>query len=292
MMGGLRFFSMDSEVSGGELEEGVRGLGDFAVLVRAAVLAEPIRKAFDDHAIPYQLVGERSYLETEPCRSILELLALLCRPDDGGLRRRVRSRARALGRSGDFEASLEPLLGARLLPERIRAASRWLGLTGQGELSQVQRLLEAASSYADDPSGFLRLVRLGSPADDYTEASERVTLMTLHAAKGLEFRCVFIAGCEDGILPFTLAPGRSADLEEERRLLYVGATRAARLLVLTHARKRRLYGRTVSLPRSRFLTHLDELSFDERVQAMPRRKAGAQQLELGLGGRSGRERKS
>jgi superfamily I DNA/RNA helicase len=82
--------------------------------------------------------------------------------------------------------------------------------------------------------------------------------MSLHAAKGLEFACVFIAGCEEGLLPYSLFEGRGTDPEEERRLFYVGMTRAKRYLYLSYAKRRRLFGREYHLARSPFLDPIEE----------------------------------
>ena len=97
-------------------------------------------------------------------------------------------------------------------------------------------------------------------------AAEKVQIMTLHASKGLEFEAVFMPACEEGILPFagmdlltakvTLTPGRGQRFHEERRLMYVGMTRARRNLYLSRADQRQLFGRTLSLPRSRYLREL------------------------------------
>ena len=87
---------------------------------------------------------------------------------------------------------------------------------------------------------------------------EKVSLMTLHAAKGLEFQCVFIVGCEDGLLPYSLFETQKSDIEEERRLLYVGMTRAKKYLFLTHARKRFVMGKTYKLGRSPFLNRIEK----------------------------------
>lgn len=87
--------------------------------------------------------------------------------------------------------------------------------------------------------------------------AEKITLMTLHASKGLEFGCVFICGCEEGILPLSLM-NMTADRDEERRLLYVGMTRARHRLYLTHTARRRLYGLHFSNPPSPFLADIEE----------------------------------
>ena len=103
-------------------------------------------------------------------------------------------------------------------------------------------------------------------------------LLTLHAAKGLEFPLVFIAGCEEGTLPLVL-PGREADLDEERRLLYVGMTRARQRLVLTAARRRTIHGRTMETRPCPFLSHLPPTLLVEL--ATPTRRKRARQLTLG-----------
>ena len=92
--------------------------------------------------------------------------------------------------------------------------------------------------------------------------------MTLHAAKGLEFEAVFLPSCEEGILPFagmdlltatvTLTPGRGQRFPEERRLMYVGMTRARRNLYISFAKTRQLYGKTLNLPPSRYLREIPE----------------------------------
>ncbi len=104
--------------------------------------------------------------------------------------------------------------------------------------------------------------------------------MTIHAAKGLEFSYVFIIGCEDGLLPYTIFTKHGCDIEEERRLLYVGMTRAKKMLFLTHARKRNLYGNLLSLPVSPFLDSIkEELVRRERLE-MGKKRVKDSQLSL------------
>ncbi|MFC1764403.1 3'-5' exonuclease, partial [Planctomycetota bacterium] len=91
----------------------------------------------------------------------------------------------------------------------------------------------------------------------YQKRAEKVTLMTLHAAKGLEFPYVFIAGCEQGLLPLNLYPGQTTDVNEERRLLYVGMTRAQHQLWLTWAKSRHFQGRNLELEKSPFLAAIE-----------------------------------
>jgi DNA helicase-2/ATP-dependent DNA helicase PcrA len=125
----------------------------------------------------------------------------------------------------------------------------------------VQELLSAVAEYvASDEtatlSTFLQDVALLTDQDDEPDA-EQVTLMTLHASKGLEFPVVFIAGLEEGLFPLERAAQEPEELEEERRLFYVGATRAEQRLYLSWARSRYRYGDRQSATRSRFLDEVD-----------------------------------
>jgi DNA helicase-2/ATP-dependent DNA helicase PcrA len=109
-----------------------------------------------------------------------------------------------------------------------------------------------------DLDGFLEQVSLVGEQDEYDEEESVITLMTLHIAKGLEFPVVFIVGLEDGIFPHYRSMTDAAALEEERRLAYVGITRAQRRLYLCHAWSRTLFGQTQYNPPSRFLAELPE----------------------------------
>ena len=106
--------------------------------------------------------------------------------------------------------------------------------------------------------GFLEEVALVTDIDRWDESVECVTLMTLHNAKGLEFPIVFITGLEDGLFPISRAMESPADLEEERRLCYVGITRAQEQLFLTHANLRRRYGGAMTSLKSRFIDEIPE----------------------------------
>ncbi len=104
---------------------------------------------------------------------------------------------------------------------------------------------------------FADLLSLQGPEDMFEFNAEKVSLLTLHASKGLEFSVVFIVGCEEGILPLHYS-GEEGNLDEERRLFYVGMTRAKEELILTHARRRVIYGRSVYNSPSRYLQDIEE----------------------------------
>jgi DNA helicase-2/ATP-dependent DNA helicase PcrA len=128
----------------------------------------------------------------------------------------------------------------------------------EGRIENIRELQGVAAEFEQRlPEGslaeFLESVSLVSDQDEYDEEAGSVTLMTLHVAKGLEFPVVFIIGLEDGVFPHYRSMGDQAELEEERRLMYVGVTRAQERLYLTHAWSRTLFGSTSYNPPSRFL---------------------------------------
>ena len=161
----------------------------------------------------------------------------------------------------------------------IEAAGR---LENLEELVEVAREFDAAADAEDDSLDlFLQQVSLVADADSRQDDESLVTLMTLHNAKGLEYPVVFIIGCEDGLFPHS----RSIDegtLEEERRLCYVGITRAMRNLTMTSARQRNVFGAQTSGVPSRFLSELPAALLDQEddqysapIGGRPRGRPGA-----------------
>ncbi|MCD4676277.1 MAG: ATP-dependent helicase, partial [Desulfobacula sp.] len=133
------------------------------------------------------------------------------------------------------------------------------------------RLSEAAAPFGDNFEDFIRFTSLGAGIDTWQQDSEAVSLMTLHASKGLEFDTVFIAGCEERLLPYSLFEDKISDPEEERRLLYVGMTRAKRSLHITHANSRFLMGKRYHLPRSLFLENIEKELLEFEKQKIPKK---------------------
>ncbi len=117
-------------------------------------------------------------------------------------------------------------------------------------------------------SDFLEEISLVADISEHKEEKDAVTLMTIHSAKGLEFDCVFLCGMEEGIFPHQNSFGSDAEIEEERRLCYVGITRARKVLYLTNAHSRILYGREQVNPPSRFIKEIDKDLLDVKVKSM------------------------
>lgn len=130
---------------------------------------------------------------------------------------------------------------------------------GEERLENLEELINVAAPFTD-VDRFLEEVALLSDLDTMEEEQDRVTCMTLHGAKGLEYPIVFVAGCEEGLLPHGNSLDKSSDLEEERRLLYVGMTRAQKDLYLTFTRSRYQHGQYLSQTPSRFLRTIENVA--------------------------------
>ncbi len=140
-----------------------------------------------------------------------------------------------------------------------------MGIEGETRIENVRELLSVAGKYKEGNAGiplelFLEEVALVADTDDIDQDQNSVHLMTLHSAKGLEFPTVFIVGLEEGILPHSRSMLNENEMEEERRLMYVGITRAKERVSLLYAETRSIFGSTQANPPSRFLddipTHL------------------------------------
>ncbi|EPP15626.1 ATP-dependent DNA helicase PcrA [Megasphaera sp. BL7] len=153
---------------------------------------------------------------------------------------------------------------------------------GESRKENVGEFLSVAKDYMDsNPDGnlqdFLENVALVSDVDDFESSDSKVTLMTLHAAKGLEFPVVFLTGLDEGLFPHSRTLMDPAQVEEERRLAYVGITRAERQLYVTNAVTRTMYGRISAYMPSRFLAEIPPQFMEDyhRKSAMPQSRTTA-----------------
>ena len=187
---------------------------------------------------------------------------------------------RISAKSREFVNTIEELRQIKdniKISELIKQVLQQTGYTAALELentdeaeSRLQNLdefltvaIEFEEQIADNSLGeFLEGITLSSDIDEMEDSDESVTLMTLHSAKGLEFPVVFIVGMEDGIFPSYKSIGEDEELEEERRLCYVGITRAKHLLYLTCARQRTIFGSTSHNMPSRFINEISASNLD------------------------------
>lgn len=148
------------------------------------------------------------------------------------------------------------------------------GDEGMGRLENINELKSGAISFAEENedgslSAYLENIALITDLDNYDQDEDRVVLMTMHGAKGLEFKNLFIAGAEENIFPSYRSQLDPAEIEEERRLAYVAVTRAKKLLYITHTKERLLYGQTNRNKLSRFIREIPQeyLEFTDHTAA-------------------------
>jgi DNA helicase II / ATP-dependent DNA helicase PcrA len=192
------------------------------------------------------------------------LFAALARPEDAGI---SGAPLRALQHLHTLllsfqSAAQEPEVSVIERSGMIEAFEAERTVEARGRIENLEAFVDGAREYQEAAtdaslSGFLQEISLFSDQDAIAEETGAVTLMTLHNAKGLEFRGVFLVGCEEEIFPSARSVEEQG-IEEERRLFYVGMTRAKERLTLTHAASRMLWGRTTHNLPSRFLDELPE----------------------------------
>jgi len=224
------------------------GFRDFAVLVRTKRQMKILETLLTDIGFPVQTVGFTEGFAARPGAGELLKAFILHAAETAS------NSVPALVASLAARNEITEHEAAALLPELAQAARVFKG--------------KGVNEFLDFLSGW-------EAVDAFDAAAERVTLMTLHAAKGLEFSTVYIPGCEDGLLPLD----GDTDPAEERRLFYVGMTRARNELVLTRARRRIVHGAAQSREPSPFLADIPK-ELHEKILRRP--GARARQMELGM----------
>jgi superfamily I DNA/RNA helicase len=264
LVGGTTHRSFDSGRvdSRTSVQDGL-SFADIAVLYRTDAQAAPVVEALTRAGLPVQ---KRSHDRLADRRAVAAIASEL-RLDNGG--GSVVERVRAVGRA--IAESRPRLFDVDGSPAVV--------LPGAEVYSAVELLTPLASRYDDDLPEFLRVLATGAEIDSLDPRAQAVTLLTLHAAKGLEWPVVFLVGCEDGLLPLRHPGGRPTeeDVAEERRLFFVGVTRAQRRLYLSHCLRRIRHGSEQQPRRTPFLDPVDpglleRLGEPERAPAAPRHR--------------------
>ncbi len=285
-------------------EEGKRSLDDFAVLFRTGRQADALEACFLQAGIPYRVIGQKNYLDaasvqhalsffkcvlrddissTPTTRDIIDLLSIPAFDPGREARASIRQQIQDHTLSDTVQEKLDTAIEAinrfrnetsHLSPSELIA--KWAEEFATSDDIDLERLGLLAQG-VDSIAELLEIITLGQDGDFVRRGKiarpEAVTLMTVHASKGLEFPVVFISGVEEGLIPHA-----EADIEEEKRLFFVGITRGQDEVILTRARSRRRFGERIAPEISRFVADVPEDIIDF-VDLRTRRKP-AEQLSL------------
>ena len=248
---------------------------DFCVLYRTNAQSRVLEEAFLHAGLPYILVGGTRFYERKEIKDVIAYLRLIAHPKDTVSYKRVEKLGK--GRLERFLAcALEVTKNTKLihlttleLLDKVLEATRYLDIYNANVEEEAYRLenikeLRSVATEFPDLAEFLENVALMEA--EYTPAHIRdldshrkaVTLMTLHAAKGLEFPIVFIVGMEEGLFPHSRSLMEKDELEEERRLCYVGITRAKERLYLSYANRGLFFGNRTQNTVSRFIADIPQ----------------------------------
>ena len=286
-------------------EEGKRSLDDFAVLFRTGRQADALETCFLQAGIPYRVVGQKNYLDAASVqhalsffkcvlsddissvpitRDIIDLLSIPAfdpgREARASIRQQIQDNALSDTVQEKLDAAMEAVNRFRNETSHLSPAeliAKWadeFATSDDIDLERLGLLAQGVDAIAD----LLEIITLGQDGDFVRRGKiarpEAVTLMTLHASKGLEFPVVFISGVEEGLIPHA-----EADIEEEKRLFFVGITRGQDEVILTRARSRRRFGERIAPEISRFAADIPEDIIDF-VDLRTERRKPAEQLSL------------
>jgi len=255
-------------------------LSDIAVLYRTNAQSRVLEEALLHTGIPYVIVGGIKFYDRKEIKDVLAFLRILINPKDSVSKKRVEKLGvRRLEKFTEFsrevgsDSSRVNSSTTLNLLDLVIEKTGYLDLfqkESEENLARLENIKELRSVATEFPeiTAFLENVALVE-ADPIHKSKNCVTLMTLHAAKGLEFPIVFIVGMEEGLFPHSRSLWEQNQLEEERRLAYVGITRAKETLYLTYASRRIYFGERVSNPPSRFIIDIPEELIENLSHSAP-----------------------
>jgi len=252
LIGGHTFFSLDSGRSTGARAD--LSFSDFAVLYRTDAQSAALIEAFERSGIPFKKHGDVALGDDPSVQALL----------------------RAMG-------TLDETTGKTII-DTLRTAASQLEHKNQAAGAEIrsalQRLTRVAQTCEGNGKHLSDAIALANDVDLFDPRADRVSLLTLHAAKGLEFPVVFVTGLEDGLLPLHWGQADPASAAEERRLFYVGMTRAKDQLILTRALARPWRGRVCAQSPSPYLADIERELLTYQRNEVPRRRPENRQLSL------------
>ncbi|HUQ84711.1 MAG TPA: UvrD-helicase domain-containing protein [Candidatus Limnocylindrales bacterium] len=249
----------------------IKNLSDVAVLYRTNAQSRVIEEAFLHHGIPYVLIGGTRFYARKEVKDVLSYLRVQCNPKDMVSYKRLEKLGKGrLQKFLEYQGVLSEIENLNTIDilDGVLKVTGYLELYDEKieedrmRLENIKELRSVAINFPD-LTDFLENVSLveqeyNSEKQTDGEKKNAITLMTLHAAKGLEFPIIFMIGMEEGLFPHTRSLMDKSELEEERRLCYVGMTRAKDILHLTYAKRRLFFGQRTANTVSRFVLELPE----------------------------------
>lgn len=247
-------------------------LSDVAVLYRTNAQSRALEETFLHNAIPYILVGGTRFYERREVKDVVSYLSYLCNEKDSVALKRLEKLGKR--RFAVFKEYVEKFKETRSvedtttidLLDEILKETKYLEMYDESDpedKNRLENIKELRSVAIEFPNLVQFLENIALVEQEYVPEStdknyqkDAVTFMTIHAAKGLEFKMVFLIGMEEGLFPHVQSSMDTEGIEEERRLFYVGITRAKEKLYLTFAKRRLFFGQTVNNSVSRFIFEL------------------------------------
>ena len=263
----------------------------FAVLYRTNAQSRALEEGFLRDGVPYRIIGALRFYERKEIKDILAYLKLITNENDlVSLERIINVPTRGIGAKTvekflvDRNSTNEKIEKFFMMIAELRSRAQDISVAdlidlitikigyrnyvldgsveGESRWENIEELKTVAYEY-ENLDSFLENMALVSDVDNYDTSADAVIMMTLHCAKGLEFDTVFMAGMEEGLFPHSRSISEPNEMEEERRLCYVGMTRAKKRLYLIYCKSRTVFGRTQLGIKSRFLGEIPEWLVDE-----------------------------
>ena len=274
LLGGISHFSLDSGRVA-SYEEGYSiGFNDIAVLFRLNYQGDPIKKALQRAGIPFTRSGAAPLTLSYPVNIIWRYLQTKSNPDNLFFEQIYTDLLKDY--ELDAPVNLEPFPASISdIPDFVINQHQMAISSPEAEIA-LYKLIQVTDDFKGDLSSFLHFLTLERGIDHGTLMGDRVSLMSLHSAKGLEWPVVFIIGCENQLLPCSIFG--KIDNNEERRLFYVGMTRAKKHLTLSHCKKRVINGRVFNMKPTPFISDIpqDICHHLNRRKCKPEQKAYSQ----------------